>query len=441
MITGRSAAPSSAPTRSIAPPSAAGSAAGSGSAAGGSGSSASMKTTSSGRSRNVGPGRRRERGRERLVDQLGDLGRRDRGARALGERAHERDVVDLLERALAPAHLRRAAAEHDHRRVVLVRGGDRAHAVGDAGPGGQRADARLARDLRPALGGERGGRLVADVDQVDALGAAAVVEREEVPAREREQLVTPCAFSRRASSSPPCGCFSSALLGCRVPASGPALPSRLLGSTRREPYRSPTSVRRMSESVIGVVLAGGRGTPHGRVRRRPSSWAAAADRAPARALRRGRARGRRGRQARHDAAAARRSGLARAATSRRIPLAGIVAALEQAAGGPVRRLRLRHAVRDAGAARPSRRAQRAARRCRRRAGACTRCSPATTRPLLDALRGGARTQCAAARGRRATLGARDHRRAEAAALRRPGAPAVQRQHARRPGARGGAARG
>ena len=56
------------------------------------------------------------------------------------------------------------------------------------GPGGQRGDARLARDLRPALGGERGGLLVADVDDVDALLAAAVVDREQVAAREREQL-------------------------------------------------------------------------------------------------------------------------------------------------------------------------------------------------------------------------------------------------------------
>ena len=37
------------------------------------------------------------------------------------------------------------------------------------GPGGQRRDARLARDLRPALGGERGGLLVAHVDEVDPL--------------------------------------------------------------------------------------------------------------------------------------------------------------------------------------------------------------------------------------------------------------------------------
>ena len=83
------------------------------------------------------------------------------GRGELGQRPHERHVVDLLQRALAPAHRRRAAAEHEHRRVVLLRGADRAHAVGDARAGGQRRHARLARDLRPALGGERRRLLVA----------------------------------------------------------------------------------------------------------------------------------------------------------------------------------------------------------------------------------------------------------------------------------------
>ena len=55
------------------------------------------------------------------------------------------------------------------------------------GPGGQRRDAGLARDLRPALGGERGRRLVAGVDDLDALVPAALVEREQVAAGEREQ--------------------------------------------------------------------------------------------------------------------------------------------------------------------------------------------------------------------------------------------------------------
>ena len=109
----------------------------------------------------------------------------------LGERAHEGHVVELLQRALAPAHRRRAPAEHEHRRAVLLGGGHRAHAVGDAGPGGERRHAGLAGDLGPALGGEGGGRLVAHVDEVDALLAAAVVDREQMPARQREELGHP----------------------------------------------------------------------------------------------------------------------------------------------------------------------------------------------------------------------------------------------------------
>ena len=109
-------------------------------------------------------------------------------AASLRQRPHERHVVDLLQRALPPAQRRRAAAEHDHRRVVRLRGGHRAHPVGHARAGGQRAHARLARHLRPALGGERGRGLVAHVHDLDPLLAAAVVDREQVPARQREQL-------------------------------------------------------------------------------------------------------------------------------------------------------------------------------------------------------------------------------------------------------------
>ena len=123
-----------------------------------------------------------------VVDQAWDLGGGAGGRGELDERPHERHVVDLLQRALAPAHRRRAAAEHEDRRVVLLGRRERAHAVGDARAGGQRRHARLARDLGPALGGERRRRLVARVDDVDPLGAAAVVDREQVPARQREQL-------------------------------------------------------------------------------------------------------------------------------------------------------------------------------------------------------------------------------------------------------------
>ena len=120
----------------------------------------------------------------------------------LGQRGDERDVVDLLERPRAPAHLRRPAAEHDQRRAVLLRAGDRAHPVGHAGPGGQRRDPGLARRLRPALG--RPGRrlLVANVDDPDPLVLAAVEDREQVAAGEREELVTPRERERAGDEAP-----------------------------------------------------------------------------------------------------------------------------------------------------------------------------------------------------------------------------------------------
>ena len=139
----------------------------------------------------------------RLVDQPGDLGRRRGGRGELDERPHERHVVDLLQRALAPAHRGRAAAEHEHRRVVLLGGAERAHAVRHARAGGQRAHARLARHLRPALGGERRGRLVAHVDEVDPLRAAAVVDREQMAAREREQLGDAVRLEAAGDQAPP----------------------------------------------------------------------------------------------------------------------------------------------------------------------------------------------------------------------------------------------
>src|SRR5207253_6543941 len=52
----------------------------------------------------------------------------------------------------------------------------------------ERTHARLARDLRPALGRESRCGLVAHVHDLDPLRAAAVVDGEQVSTREREQL-------------------------------------------------------------------------------------------------------------------------------------------------------------------------------------------------------------------------------------------------------------
>ena len=313
------------------------------------------------------------------------------------------------------------------------------------GPGGQRADARLARDLRPALGRERGRRLVAHVDQVDALRAAAVVDGEEVAAREREQLGrrrAPSAAARR--SSPPCGCF---VLG------RPAR-SRCLGLVLRRHRcllgRLPRTLPRLRvRSVSGslptraAVLAGGAEQPAWALRRRPLELGGrAADRASAR-----RARAPPGsrrswsRSAARALPRARRAGLARAATSPSHPLPASSTALERAGGRPVLVCGVRHAVRDAGAGRAPRR--------ERDEPLVVPSAGGRLHPLLGALRPcAARRRCARRSNERAPLHevvARARRRdrldeQELRALRRPGAAALQRQHARRPGARGGDAR-
>ncbi len=84
---------------------------------------------------------------------------------------------------------RRPPAEHHQRRLVLLCGRHRAHPVGDARARGERGDAGHPGDLRPAFGGECGGLLVTGIDQPDVLGAAAVVDGEQMPAGEREDGV------------------------------------------------------------------------------------------------------------------------------------------------------------------------------------------------------------------------------------------------------------
>jgi hypothetical protein len=94
---------------------------------------------------------RGDRVRQAVADEARDVGRRVAVTADLVTGV-QRHVVDLLERPLAPARGPRAPAEHEHRRVVLLRARHRAHPVRDAGAGGQRRDAGFARHLGPALG-------------------------------------------------------------------------------------------------------------------------------------------------------------------------------------------------------------------------------------------------------------------------------------------------
>ena len=81
---------------------------------------------------------------EGLVHARGHLGGGRDGARQLGDRRDDRRLVELLQRAAAPAVLRGATTDHDHRRPGELRLGDGADPVGHA---------RARRSARPAPDG------------------------------------------------------------------------------------------------------------------------------------------------------------------------------------------------------------------------------------------------------------------------------------------------
>ena len=130
---------------------------------------------------------------EGLVDAGGDVAGGHEGLRRLGDRRDDRRLVELLQRAGAPAVLRGAAADDDHRGAGELGLGDGADAVGDARAGGEDGEAGDAGELAGGLGGEGGGLLVAHVEQAHRRALAlllrlhrAVVHREDVGAGQGE---------------------------------------------------------------------------------------------------------------------------------------------------------------------------------------------------------------------------------------------------------------
>ncbi len=227
---------------------------------------------------------------DRLLDERRDLGGLLRGGGELDERADERHVIDLLERSLAPSELRRPPSEHQQRGAIVGGGRDRGHPVGDAGAGGQRAHADGARHLGPALGGERRGLLVADVDDLDPLGAAAVVDREQMTAGQREQLAHAVGAQPRGEQPPAVNLGARVRLrrhgrgrysACAPSSAAPSIrmrspsmkrrPSRSAGSAarceREGPARSPTGGdRARGHAPPGGILPAGSLPPRRRLR-------------------------------------------------------------------------------------------------------------------------------------------------------------------------------
>ena len=132
----------------------------------------------------------------------------------------DRRLVELLQGALPPPRVRRAAAEDDERGAVEVRRGDAADRIGDAGAGGHRGEARGSGQPARRLGGEHRGLLVARVDEAQrpaSLGRDAVrrrfdailashrrvVHREDVGAGEGEDRGDACRRAASMMCSPP----------------------------------------------------------------------------------------------------------------------------------------------------------------------------------------------------------------------------------------------
>ena len=114
--------------------------------------------------------------------------RRGHAVRPLGDAGEEVDLLHLLQRALPGVEAGRRAAEQQHRTVGGVRIGDPGQRIGDAGAGGDRADADPAGEPRRRVGGVGRGLLVPRVDQLDAFLDARRVDRRDVQPRKREDV-------------------------------------------------------------------------------------------------------------------------------------------------------------------------------------------------------------------------------------------------------------
>jgi hypothetical protein len=131
----------------------------------------------------------RDRRHRRVVHHPARLGGIGDRVGEFGDRLHDRNVVELLQRARTPAALWRPAPEHDDGRAVEVRRRHRRHAVGDPRARRQRREPRAPGQLGVRLGGERRRLFVAGVDDAHRLVASGVVERPDVTAVQREHHV------------------------------------------------------------------------------------------------------------------------------------------------------------------------------------------------------------------------------------------------------------
>ena len=134
---------------------------------------------------------------ERLVDDLGDVGRTVHQVRVLDDRQGDAGDVGLLEGVGADQVVLDLAGDGHDRDGVEVGVGDAGHQVGGAGPARRQAHADLAGGARVAVGGVHGPLLVAHEHVAQVPGVVErVVERDHHAAGKAEQGVAALGFER-----------------------------------------------------------------------------------------------------------------------------------------------------------------------------------------------------------------------------------------------------
>ena len=158
-----------------------------------------------------GPGRAGEAFARRHRDHVGDALGRAHAGRELGDRPHDVDMRQVLERAHHVLRQRALAADMEDRAFRAEGGGDAGHGVRAARPGRGHDAAELAGLARIAVGGVGRDLLVPHVDDADALVDAAVIDVDDVAAAQGEDRVDPSFFSALATRWPPETMFGSRL--------------------------------------------------------------------------------------------------------------------------------------------------------------------------------------------------------------------------------------
>ena len=140
-----------------------------------------------------GPGNPLAARREGPLERRDEVADRLHGDGPLHDRLHERELVDVLQRAASPEDRRRRPAEEDERRLREARVLERGDRVRHPGARRHRRDAGNAGEPGDRVGGEDRRGLVARVDDAEAPRLRRREDRGDVPAAEGEEELHPVA--------------------------------------------------------------------------------------------------------------------------------------------------------------------------------------------------------------------------------------------------------